>query len=821
MPRLSKSDRAKARIILLVKQLIACANHELASDQIPEPPTVRWIDPQSKQPKLVVQTTLKGLASLISLASSERIDKDQIRQDLQLLKTFLQILEDNRTRTQGAEIWHFTLKLWHTSIAQNLTELERCWDQCKSQKSNYSPGVEQELSQPKLFPTSESIAPASELPQLRYNLPARDYTQFIGREAQIKQILDLLNPNHPATRIGIAGIGGVGKTSLVLEVAYRCLALEHSGSRSNLAPDLTYFDTIVFTSAKSHRLTSRGILPHLQPERSLRQLCHAILQTLGDSESLNADLAAQIRRIQCSLARQSVLLIVDNLETIEEEQVVLAFLYALPATVKVIITSCERIVMDTFIHLEPLPETEGLQFIQHQAQNKDVSLSLEEVSTLYQATGGIPAAIVYAVGQLASGYLLAEVIPRLTLAQGDFCRFYFERSVKPLRDQPAHRLLMGLALFPKLATREALIQVAIPDTEVTDGLARLCQLSLIERQADHYTMLPLTREYALAELQAHPNFEQEARNRWVNWYLTFCQQHGNQNWKEWHEYAAIDREWENIQAVIEWCIEQERYEDFSLLWQYVKGYTHIYGYSHNRLRWMQWWIEAAQQRSDRVTLAQALRDHAWTLTLMSRPDYLAEAKQLLQQAWELRESASSQLQLELTLEQAILCIHQTQFESAQEWLQHSKQLLPQVPLNPSDYLRHAVRIDYYEAEIWCRQGDYEQAKILFHRVLEGAQTLDWQQIEIYTLNWLAEIALEQTELDQAEALLSRGLPIAQQQQDKRSIAFHIRSRAYLEQLKGNKLVARQWAEAAIGSFAGLGMESEAQEMRDWLAQACR
>lgn len=807
--------------MLLVKQLIAYANHELASDQLPEPPKVRWIDPQSKQPKLVVQTTLKGLASLISLESSERIDKDQIRQDLQLLKTFLQILEDNRTRTQGAEIWHFTLKLWHTSIAQNLTELERCWGQCKAQKPRRSPNVEQELPQPQPLSIPEPIAPASELPQLRHNLPARDYTQFVGREAQIKQILELLHPNYPAARIGISGIGGVGKTSLVLEVAYRCSAVGHNEASPNLASDLLYFDTIIFTSAKLQRLTSRGILPHLQQERTLRQICHAILQTLGDSEALNVDLADQIRRIYLSLARQTVLLIVDNLETIEEEQAVLAFLHALPATVKVIITSCERIIMESFIHLESLSEAEGFRFIQHQAQSKGISLSPEAAQTLYQATGGIPAAIVYAVGQLASGYSLSEVIPRLTLAQGEFCRFYFERSVNRLKGQPAHRLLMGLALFPKLATKDAIIQVAAPETEATDGLARLCQLSLITRQADDYTMLPLTREYALAELQAHPDFEQEARNRWVNWYLRFCQQHSHQNWKEWHEYTAIDREWENIQAVIEWCIEQGRYADFSSLWQAVKGYTHIYGYSHERLRWMQWWIEAAQQRSDQATLAQALRDHAWTLILMGKPDYLTEAEQLLQQAWQLRDAANLQFQLDLTLEQAILCIHQSQLVAAQEWLQHSHQLLPQVPLQVTDQRRYAVRINYYEAEVWCRQGDYEQAKLLFHRVLEGAQAIGWQQIEIYTLNWLAEIALDQADLEQAEALLGQGLPIAQQQQDKRSIAFHSRSRAYLEQLKGNRFAAQQWAEAAITSFAGLGMDSEVQKMQDWLAQASR
>jgi hypothetical protein len=35
-----------------------------------------------------------------------------IKEALQRLKDWLEILEDNRTKTQGCEDWHFTLKLW-------------------------------------------------------------------------------------------------------------------------------------------------------------------------------------------------------------------------------------------------------------------------------------------------------------------------------------------------------------------------------------------------------------------------------------------------------------------------------------------------------------------------------------------------------------------------------------------------------------------------------------------------------------------------------------------------------------------------------------
>ena len=332
-------------------------------------------------------------------------------------------------------------------------------------------------------------------------------------------------------------------------------------------------------------------------------------------------------------------------------------------------------------------------------------------------------------------------------------------------------------------------------------------------------MLPLTRNYALAELQQQPEFERSVRAAWVSWSLRFCQQHGNQSWKEWFNYTALDVEWDNIQAVIEWCIEQDRYEDFSQIWQYVRGYTNLYGYQSERLIWMDWWMQAAQQRSDQAMLAQALRDRAWTLTLMGKPDYLAEAERLLTKAWDL---ASPQFQLELALERAMLSIHQARFELAQRWLQQAEMLLPQLPQIQHDASqRHSIRIDYYRAEVCCRQGESEQAKLLFRQVLADASAAGWQQVEIYTLNWLAEIALDQTDLEQAESLLSQSLPIVQQQGDKRSIAFHARSKAHLEHLQGDEIAAEDWLKVATEYFTDLGMDSEVQEARRRLELSSR
>src|SRR5687768_433264 len=53
------------------------------------------------------------------------------------------------------------------------------------------------------------------------SLPRRPY--FVGREEEIKAILHSLQPNSRTFIIGIEGIGGVGKSTLAIELSYRCV----------------------------------------------------------------------------------------------------------------------------------------------------------------------------------------------------------------------------------------------------------------------------------------------------------------------------------------------------------------------------------------------------------------------------------------------------------------------------------------------------------------------------------------------------------------------------------------------------------------------
>ncbi|MUG99163.1 AAA family ATPase [Scytonema sp. UIC 10036] len=651
------------------------------------------------------------------------------------------------------------------------------------------------------------------------NLPNRECTNFIGRRQELTRLLELLSFEHPAHLISVDGVGGVGKTTLVLETAHLCLKASTLGSevRTFEGTTIPTFEAIIFTSAKQQYLKALRILPRLKRERNLRDIYRTIAHTLERPEISYRSPEDQLDLIRDSLKQQRTLLIVDNLETIEDKQELLSFVYDLPRTVKVILTTREQALFVP-IRLNSLEKEEALDLIAYQAKEKGIKLKPEETQLLYENTHGIPAAIVYTVGQLAAKYTLDYVLTKLKSADGDVARFCFKTSVEPLRGKPSHRILMTLSLFSKPVERETIAAIAMEDSIHTDeGLAKLQQLSLVRQQDARYSLHPLTREYAAAELTANPEFEQPVRSQWVKWYLKFSQEYGNIDEKKWYpEYSHLDLEWENLQDVMKWCREKRKYDDLLSFWRQIKGYTHVRGYWDDRLVWTDWLLEAAEERGERSTLAEILYDKGWTLTLTRQPKCLEEASTLLQLAWELRNHQDITFQVELAARMVVLSIHQNKFDEAYDWMKIKQNMLKQSGIDDLERQRQHIQTLYYQAKIFFLNEDYVQAKKLYQQALKQAKNIEWQRAEIAIQNWLADLAIEEGNLEVAQQILKQGFPVAEHNKDKHSIAFHQRSFAYLSQQQGNLEETRTWAEKAALSFESLKMIPEATEMRTLL-----
>ncbi|MEM6751642.1 MAG: NB-ARC domain-containing protein [Cyanobacteria bacterium P01_C01_bin.38] len=659
-----------------------------------------------------------------------------------------------------------------------------------------------------------------------HNLPSRDYTRLVGREVQTKRILELLSFEWAIPCISIEGIGGSGKTTLALDIAYRCLKASNDIYLGRtLETNLPAFELIVFTSAKSHFFTSKGVLPRLRREKTLVDIFTSIVRTISFYNSQTASFEETYEQIYKCLANMRTLLIIDNLDTLEEQQQVLSFLYELPPTVKALITSREKTPFNT-VALSSLTKTEALILIQQQADEKQIDLNLKQCIQLYQTTGGIPAAIIYALSQLAAGYTFDSVTSGLMPTQGDFCRFYFESSVQQLKGKPAHKFLMALSLFTKPVSAEVLKAVADIDnsSDAADGLAKLQQLSLINSRQGRYEMLHLTREYALSEMSNNPVFEISARKNWVNWYLNFAQQHGGKDWREWQDYQHLEDEWDNLTDVLEWCIENNRYHDACQLWQDMKCYTYSLAYRQNRLSywdapliWLEWLGEAAVSREDFATAAEMIGDRAWKLTLLGQEENLGTASDLFAQAWALHQHLRLEIQVDLAIHIGVWHIQKQQFSQANNWLNiaqnllHNPDSLDNIQIDSYIKTRLSLHIIYYQGEIYYKTENYQESQILFKQIFKKAQSIGWRRASLLAKDFLADIAIKQGKLKKAQNYLAEVLQVAEENQDKCSRAYIKRSLARLERKLGNLNIAKRWVYEAVNDFETLGMKPEARE----------
>ncbi|MBW4467781.1 MAG: ATP-binding protein [Pegethrix bostrychoides GSE-TBD4-15B] len=696
------------------------------------------------------------------------------------------------------------------------------------------PSPDRPADRPANFPPPALLDRSSHLPKrILHNLPQQPYNRFIGRQAEVARLLKLLLPSHAAPLICITGLGGVGKTSLTIACARRCL---HASCAPEAPPNMPIFDMIIYSTAKQHHLTYSGLQTRRDPHQ--KDLVRQIIEMLDRNNLIEAQSSAlsfeeQITLIYRVLAAYRTLLIVDNLEVVENQQDISDFLCDLPLSVKTIITTREGI-SGVPMRLSALPEDDGLSLVQSQAGELGVSLRSEDSKTLYQLTGGLPIAIDLAVGQLAWGYSMQEVQSRILQPTGHLAQYCFEGSVQSIHNQPAYWLLLATVLFPEPALRQALIATAIPDLETDlaeDAMVQLQTLSLITqaRTAEgdsRYWIISLTRSYLLAELARQPQFEQAARSRWVNWYLDFSECYRSQDPAGWQgQFDGLDQEWENIQAVADYCMKVGNYADMLRLWQNLKPYFYITGrgtvclrYWQIGLTWTKWLIDTATERQDWRIAGTAMFFQAWVLIEAGDPSGLHAASDLLEQAWNIREHQDLKEQANLARQIGLVQIKQQSYTQAQTWLSQSEAILEQAGLDERKRLECLSHTRYYQGWAYLDAGEIAAAKSHLTVARDYAQTLEMDRLAQVIETSIADVATAEAEFDLAARLLTKGLQIAETNADYRRVALIQLSFARLAQAQADRVTQQQYATAALAIFEQIGMTAEAERASALIAE---
>ena len=394
----------------------------------------------------------------------------------------------------------------------------------------------------------------AELPH--HNLPPRDYEQFVGRQKELDDVRKLLLP-YPKSRyhlVTIDGIGGIGKSALALETAYMFV------DQYAALPASERFEAIVWVSAKRNYLTADGILERRQVFRTLYDLYGAIVQVFDYPAIVRAHAEEQIAIVEAVLREQRTLLILDNLETIDDEEL-LNFLHELPDPAKAIVTTRHRLDVARPVRLTGMPHNDAVALIAQEAVRKGVVLTVEEQEGLWQRTGGVPLAIVWSIGLMGLGGSVESVLRRLGSGQSDIARFCFEESVAQIRGRDSYWLLLALLFFTGDASRDALGVVG--GLEGDDfgrdiGLEELLRLSLVNKEGDRFSLSQLTQSFVQADAAKQIEWMEAARQRWHAYFYRVSQS----GWTtDWRHQDDVEQDIQNIIATIEDMITALHYQE--------------------------------------------------------------------------------------------------------------------------------------------------------------------------------------------------------------------------------------------------------------------
>jgi tetratricopeptide (TPR) repeat protein len=642
------------------------------------------------------------------------------------------------------------------------------------------------------------------------NLPAPTYSQFVMRTRPFADVLDGLRQR--SALVLIVSLGGMGKTSLAREVASRCL---------QGGVEVPRFDAVVWVSDKDRPGTT-----------TLSIVLDEIARTLDYPGFISFEHEEKRREIENLLRRQSVLLVIDNFETITDGAL-LPWLLRLPEPSKALVTSREyaRVFRNnTFVlELRGMSDAEAQEFMIQRLRRlrlEQLANDIAQLAPLIAATGGNPKGIEIALGCLKyERKPVQQVIEDLYSARGELFDDLFARCWA-LLDEASRRVLLSMPLFPASVSSEALKATADMQAFAFDrAVERLTDLALLDVQQDdlsgpvRYALHPLVRSFSQARLAENNEFERNARDRWVHWYLHLAAQVGY-CWNDVKKLEMLDPEKESLHAAIGWCFQARRYEETVQLVNDAHYYYYVRGLWDKQPPIYVLAADAARELADRAEETWQIARYLEALSIQGKVD---EAKQCLDRLTPLASAT------DLPLDYRYMCQHATalyrvalgEYDTALKLLEDIPITITMLPkLTRHAWLPYQAPIvrSHWSATCLYRKGLTDQAEQLYNQALADAIKYDYQRAIVLCQFMLAAIALDRGDLERAEELLRASSVQAEKAQDRRYIAQIRRLYARLYMQRGDLQAEHKVLAESVDLFERLGMRNELIEAHAVLAR---
>lgn len=559
---------------------------------------------------------------------------------------------------------------------------------------------------------------SASLLRVKHNLPKRNYFEFVGRENELMQLLDLLKP-YPASRhfvVTIDGIGGVGKTSLALEVAHQALDISIRSPENGES-----FKAIVWVTAKRDILTSGGIEPRQHNFSTLSDLFREIATVHEQKDILKSSLVEQRAQVGNLLTKERTLLLIDNLETVQDSEL-LSFLRELPDPTKAIVTTRHRIDVAYSLRITGLSEIHTKELIGIEATQREIELENNQLSEFIETTAGIPLAIVWTLSLIKRGHQSKYAIERLKHGTSDIARFCFDESIETISGMDAYNVLLSLSLFDANVTLNMLRRVTELENEFSldDAIADLIQLSLINQEKNFYSMLPLTRSYVYEQFLKETELAIKIRRTWVKVLFDYSDNFNQIRWR-WFDLSELHEEGEHVVTLAAWAEENDRPDIFLGTASALNFYYNFTGQ----------WLEKKEMLTKGIEYARLLGDQDMLFIisrhlsgLYSETGEYTKALPNIEYAYSLslRQNCVDK-QIKALISWSSILRREEKFEEAQDRCTETEALILTLPLD-IQWQANASLL-YEKGRIFRDQEEWEQAR---HALIQARDVFGYDAI---------------------------------------------------------------------------------------------
>lgn len=659
--------------------------------------------------------------------------------------------------------------------------------------------VPQESLMPALAPTPACLLPVPPTP-------------MVGRVPELTEIVRLLA--LPECRLlTIAGLGGIGKTRLALQVA------EDLGA----ATPSPFPDGVCFVSLASV----------LAPDNIPKAIAGAI------GFDLSGPLSPE-DQVLGHLHRKRSLLLLDNAEHLLEGTGILTRILEQAPEVKLLVTSRERLNLrsEWVFDLQglPVPPPDAAEELEAysaaklflaRARQVQHGFSLEEqerpaVAEICRLLDGIPLGIELAaawVRALPLDEIAAEIardLDFLTTSARDIPERH--RSLRAvfghswyLLSSPEQRALRGLSLFQGGFTRDAAQEVAETPLSLLNSLI---DKSLLRRgEADRFDLHGLVRGYASARLAEEPEEQALAQERHSRFFLSLLRGAGPDlhSGRQKEALAGLSAEMPNIRAAWAWALAHDRIdllgETAQSLWyffelrSYYREGKAVFGRAADVVG------SSLEGRGPETTEAGHVKYAGALGRFLMYQAYFAMRLGDVDRAEALCQASISSLR---PVHDPEALAHALTYYAVLNWttgrLDRAWRLLGEsLPLSKEHGPPWQIALfTAITGNVAYERGEYEYSCQLLHEALERSQVIGDPRLTGFIAAYLGRTALKLKRTAEIEGILWEGARATQESGDRFSHGLILEQLALAAQAKGDGPSAEQLFEASVELFRQIG-----------------